>query len=882
MGQILFVGILVVLGDGYRTGEIAKYHTDVQAFVDRLKGTPPYTDLWCGINVHRVDVTSTDSGADDPVTCAGGSGATPKTYFDATFCSPFNGTNLDRLLTVNSARAKSVALSKVPKMHQTVVVVNSSKYGGSGGDVATFSTHAQASEIAIHEIGHSAFKLADEYEGTGSAIAGEPPEPNVTRDTNCATNKWRDLVLSTTPMPSSCYGDCTSGCTPPATAPAAGAVGTYEGGRYAHCGIYRPLPACYMRDYNPFCPVCGRVIRQTLAIFQPAESIALTTPSISFMDIPEGLGGVGVTTYRAIVFEVIACRQLTFRFTSGPSGGFGTPLGTSVDTGPGDYSPTAFARLWLSYTSTTAGSSASGSVAVRCDQTGQTWVIPINASTVSRPRTEVALVLDRSGSMDEDAGDGLKKVQKLRESARIFVESMLPGDGISIVRFDDTVQRLMNVTDVGPLVTGAGRTTAIGHINGSDLDPAGATSIGGGVREGRNALNDGAAGASPPYAVQAMVVLTDGLENAPPFIAGVAGSLSANSFAIGLGLPYNISVAALNALTQGHNGYLVVTGTLTPSQRNRLTKYFLQILAGITNANVVLDPAGDIGWAEEHRIPFLLSETDYGVDAFVLTPFPQLLAYELEAPDGTRYDAATIGGLATGVQVVRDGVSFYRVSLPLNPAVPKDSHEGLWHAVLRLERDSYWDRRSYYEASYVNAAVQGRLPYDLIVHTYSNLVFSANASQAGVEPGVTVTLAANLREYDVFVGDRAGVWGEIERPNGTRFNLALPATGQQYLASFVASEAGLYSIRVRASGRTFAGNPFTREQSLTAVVVPGGDQSPDLGDGRGSIVDLLCCLTQHGGLGERFAEQVGIDPSTLKRCLGNVCGGQDKEPERLR
>src|SRR5690349_23293844 len=80
---------IVVLGDGYRVAELAKYHADVQSFVDLLRQTAPFGDLWCGINVHRVDVVSTDSGADDPATCGDGStgsGALARTYFDATFC----------------------------------------------------------------------------------------------------------------------------------------------------------------------------------------------------------------------------------------------------------------------------------------------------------------------------------------------------------------------------------------------------------------------------------------------------------------------------------------------------------------------------------------------------------------------------------------------------------------------------------------------------------------------------------------------------------------------------------------------------------------------------------------------------------------------------
>ena len=40
---------------------------------------------------------------------------------------------------------------------------------------------------------------------------------------------------------------------------------------------------------------------------------------------------------------------------------------------------------------------ASGSVTVRLDETGQTWTININANTVLRPKSAVSLVLDHYG-----------------------------------------------------------------------------------------------------------------------------------------------------------------------------------------------------------------------------------------------------------------------------------------------------------------------------------------------------------------------------------------------------------------------------------------------------------------------------------------------------
>ena len=227
--------------------------------------------------MHRVDVTSTDSGADDPRTCAddepgspGGTGATARTFFDATFCDPRWRTR--RLLTVNDALAKRVARRKVRLFNQVLVLVNTSElvptsqYGGSGGQVAV-SSNMSAAQVALHELGHSAFGLADEYEADGPAEGpAEPRQPNVTRNTDRATNKWRHLVEATTPMPTSCNDGCPH-CRPPAAPAPPDVVGAYEGAQYQHCDFYRPFPDCYMRGNFVFCPVCARVIRKTLEQF---------------------------------------------------------------------------------------------------------------------------------------------------------------------------------------------------------------------------------------------------------------------------------------------------------------------------------------------------------------------------------------------------------------------------------------------------------------------------------------------------------------------------------------------------------------------------------------------------------------------------------------
>ena len=65
------------------------------------------------------------------------------------------------------------------------------------------------------------------------------------------------------------------------------------------------------------------------------------------------------------------------------------------------------------------------------------------------------------------------------------------------------------------------------------------------------------------------------------------------------------------------------------SFQDALQKYFLQILAGISNAEVVLDPQGELLPGNVVQIPFNLTEADAGVDVILLSPREADSAYEV-------------------------------------------------------------------------------------------------------------------------------------------------------------------------------------------------------------------------------------------------------------
>jgi hypothetical protein len=356
-------------------------------------------------------------------------------------------------------------------------------------------------------------------------------------------------------------------------------------------------------------------------------------------------------------------------------------------------------------------------------------------------------------------------------------------------------------------------------------------------------------------------------------IADAAGSLTANTFAIGFGQAASISTAALNAITQGHGGYLVVTGPITLAETFALTEYFLKVQAGINNSAAVLDPRGELVEGVTHRIPFTLTDADMGVDAIILSPAPQAIDFRLETPDG-EIITPDMAGIEPAIQFVgTPRVSYYRASLPMLGADVAGSHAGRWYAVLSLiERPRIAEDRSIAETRGAS------LPYSLLVHAYSNLHFRASVLQNSHEPGAPVRVLVSLDQYDVPLEEGVQAWAEVEGPDRSRTILLMKESAAgRFEASFLASITGVYTLRVRVLGTTLEGQSFQREQKFTATVFPGGDQPPTVRDDR--LCRLLSCLLDDNVFSMSLADglaRTGVNLNALAECITRYC--QEAQP----
>lgn len=254
---------IVVVPDGYQEGELAKFAVDAGNFATGLFAVSPFDRYKTYFNVFTVNVPSNESGANHPGTATDVSEpAHPVAVVDNVFGSTFDFFDIHRLLVpLKSDVIYSVLGQNFPSYDQVIVLVNSEYYGGSGGALATASTHVQSIEVCIHELGHSFAGLADEYYA-GDSYAREAI--NMTAETDPVKVRWKNWL-------------------------------DFNGtGIYQHCcggnsaSWYRPHENCKMRFLGPpFCPVCQEgIIEKIHSLISPLDGFSPENTDLNEDDLP--------------------------------------------------------------------------------------------------------------------------------------------------------------------------------------------------------------------------------------------------------------------------------------------------------------------------------------------------------------------------------------------------------------------------------------------------------------------------------------------------------------------------------------------------------------------------------------------------------------------
>lgn len=238
---------IVILSEGYTKAQMPVFATHVNSAIEFLFTKEPWAQYRSYCNVYRIEIASNQNGCDNGDTS--GSGKARDTYFNTGFITP----TVTQLLTFGeggSTKVFNLLNTHVPEYDVVIVLVNDTKYGGSGGSIAVASMDSSSAAIVEHEIGHSFAGLADEYDinypGYNPAEA-----PNNTAQSTRALNRWNHWISPSTPVPT------------PETYDYYNTAGLFEGSMYRTLGWYRPHYDSMMQSLNQ---PCGQINREQFVL----------------------------------------------------------------------------------------------------------------------------------------------------------------------------------------------------------------------------------------------------------------------------------------------------------------------------------------------------------------------------------------------------------------------------------------------------------------------------------------------------------------------------------------------------------------------------------------------------------------------------------------
>ncbi len=239
---------------------------------------------------------------------------------------------------------------------------------------------------------------------------------------------------------------------------------------------------------------------------------------------------------------------------------------------------------------------------------------------------DIAIVFDRSGSMNLPAVGGGTRLQAAKDASALFADLLEDGSAhkLGMVSFSTTASAVPDMPLTAVASASSSMTSALALIAAG-----GSTSIGDGLTKGQALV---ASGANPRKAI---LLLTDGMENTAPLISSAAPGLGdTHVCSVGLGTPGTLDGEKLQQLSERQGG-IYISG---PSALE-LKKFFVFCFADIFDTFVGADPIQTLPANQIASKPLIHGALDDQKLVFVLSwthPLPNgALRLAITRPDGT-------------------------------------------------------------------------------------------------------------------------------------------------------------------------------------------------------------------------------------------------------
>ena len=211
----------------------------------------------------------------------------------------------------------------------------------------------------------------------------------------------------------------------------------------------------------------------------------------------------------------------------------------------------------------------------------------IGAIVYNGQAAENVLIIDRSGSMKGPGSPPTYiKINSAITAAKLYIDSFLDSDKVSLVSFNETATTEMDLQDI----TDATRTTAKNDID--DLEAKGATSIGDGLLKGQDQLsNSGDSGHD-----WVIILLSDGQENREPDVVDVLPHILGNGttvHTIAIGPEANATLLRNLAYATPGGTYNFATEPASGDLPNDLANIYRGIAEQVDRQNRILSHRGE-------------------------------------------------------------------------------------------------------------------------------------------------------------------------------------------------------------------------------------------------------------------------------------------------